>query len=148
MSLLVNQMLTTLQRIWLFYLLVQDTIADKNRTVKYTEWTAIHACHCSSRLFHNLVYVAIKYNQMWVYAEVHDKLCTWEYAAIHQGGRKQKKLYTRTPAAISQGLRRNSQYASTIPSATWHMSTAAAPNRLTPCTTWFPRVRITWRALY
>ena len=46
----------------------------------------------------------------------------------------QKDNFTRTPAAISHGLRRYSQYASAIPRATWHMSTAAAPSLLTPYT--------------
>lgn len=39
---------------------------------------------------------------------------------------------TRTPAAMSHGFRRYSQYASAIPKATWHISTAAAPSLLTP----------------
>ena len=45
-----------------------------------------------------------------------------------------KKKSTKTPAAISHGFRRYSQYASTIPRATWHMSTAAAPSLRTPYT--------------
>lgn len=42
------------------------------------------------------------------------------------------KRFTNTPAAISHGFRRYSQYASATPRATWHMSTAAAPSLLTP----------------
>ena len=42
------------------------------------------------------------------------------------------RRHTSTPAAMSHGLRRYSQYASTMPRATWHISTEAAPNRLTP----------------
>ena len=38
-----------------------------------------------------------------------------------------------TPAAMSQGFRRYSQYASAMPLATWHMSIAADPSRRTPC---------------
>lgn len=42
--------------------------------------------------------------------------------------------HTKTPAAMSHGFKRYSQYDSTMPKATWHMSTAAAPSLLTPYT--------------
>lgn len=52
-------------------------------------------------------------------------------SSVRRKTRRMKSI-TRTPAAISHGFKRYSQYDSAIPSATWHMSTAAAPSLRTP----------------
>lgn len=110
-------------------LVVKNSVGDQNRPIKHTKLSSIHSGHGSSGFLNDLC-------QTETWASIEELQAVFGFyesnTAYLDYERVRWKAFTRTPAAMSHGFRRYSQYASAIPSATWHMSTAAAPSLLTP----------------